>query len=156
MARVKAAESGLRAMALDPLRNFKHETVVVDEWGGAQVIVRALSAGDWVEYRRRAAELVSAARVDAGLSARAVEVAEGEDVSPEPQVEINGNVLYAFVLVRTLFDENQQRVFSDEDIDEVAEAFSPVHDRLSAKVFELSGVGVTEVAPDPVDAAGNA
>ena len=155
MARAKAAESGLRAMALDPLRNFKHETVVVDEWGGAQVIVRALSAGDWVEYRRRAAELVSAARVDAGLSARAVEVVEGEDVSPEPQVEINGNVLYAFVLVRTLFDENQQRVFSDEDIDEVAEAFSPVHDRLSAKVFELSGVGVTEGAPDPVDAAGN-
>ncbi len=155
MARAKAAESGLRAMALDPLRNFKHETVVVDEWGGAQVIVRALSAGDWVEYRRRAAELVSAARVDAGLSARAVEVAEGEDVWPEPQIEINGNVLYAFVLVRTLFDENQQRVFSDEDIDEVAEAFSPVHDRLSAKVFELSGVGVTEGAPDPVDAAGN-
>ena len=155
MARVKAAAGGIRAFALDPLRNFKHQTIAVEEWGGAEVTVRALSAGDWVEYRRRAAELVSAARVDAGLSARAVEVAEGEDASPEPQVEINPNVLYAFVLVRTLFDENQQRVFSDEDIDEVAEAFSPVHDRLSAKVFELSGVGVTEGAPDPVDAAGN-
>ncbi|MBM1195536.1 phage tail assembly chaperone [Pseudomonas weihenstephanensis] len=155
MARVKAAAGGIRAFALDPLRNFKHQTIAVEEWGGAEVTVRALSAGDWVEYRRRAAELVSAARVDAGLSARAVEVAEGEDASPEPQVEINPNELYAFVLVRTLFDEAQQRVFTDDDIDEVVEAFSPVHDRLSAKAFELSGVGVTADDPDPVDAAGN-
>ena len=65
MARVKAADGGIRALALDPLRNFKHETVAVAEWGGALVTVRALSAGDWVEYRRRAAELVSAARVEA-------------------------------------------------------------------------------------------
>lgn len=156
MARVKAADGGIRAFALDPLRNFKHETVAVAEWGGALVTVRALSAGDWVEYRRRAAELVSAARVEAGLSAHAVEVAEGEDTPPEPQVEVNANVLYSFVLVRTLFDENQQRVFCDEDVDEVAEAFSPVHDRLSARVFELSGVGLNEDTPDPVDAAGNA
>ena len=83
------------------------------------------------------------------------EVVEGEDASPEPQVEINPNELYAFVLVRTLFDEAQQRVFTDDDIDEVVEAFSPVHDRLSAKAFELSGVGVTADDPDPVDAAGN-
>lgn len=156
MARVKAAESGLRAFALDPLRNFKHETVAVAEWGGALVTLRALSAGDWVEYRRRAAELVSAARVEAGLSAHVVEAAEGEESPPEPQVEVNANLLYAFVLVRTLFDENQQRVFSDDDVDEVAEAFSPVHDRLSARVFELSGVGLNEDTPDPVDAAGNA
>ena len=156
MARVKAVESGIRAFALDPLRNFKHETVAVAEWGGALVTVRALSAGDWVEYRRRAAELVSAARVEAGLSAYVVEAAEGEESPPEPQVEVNANLLYAFVLVRTLFDENQQRVFCDEDVDEVAEAFSPVHDRLSARVFELSGVGLNEDTPDPVDAAGNA
>ena len=156
MARAKAAEGGIRAWALDPLRNFKYETVPVAEWGGAPVTLRALSAGDWVEYRRRAAELVSAARVEAGLSAHAVEVAEGEDAAPEPHVEVNANVLYAFVLVRTLFDENQQRVFCDADVDEVAEAFSPVHDRLSAKVFELSGVGLSEETPDPVDAAGNA
>ena len=156
MARVKAAESGLRAFALDPLRNFKHETVAVAEWGGALVTLRALSAGDWVEYRRRAAELVSAARVEAGLSAHMVEAAEGEESPPEPQVEVIANLLYAFVLVRTLFDENQQRVFCAEDVDEVAEAFSPVHDRLSARVFELSGVGQNEDTPDPVDAAGNA
>lgn len=156
MARAKAAEGGIRALALDPLRNFKHESVPVAEWGGAPVTLRALSTGDWVEYRRRAAELVSAARVEAGLSAHAVEVAEGEDAAQEPHVEVNANVLYAFVLVRTLFDENQQRVFCDADVDEVAEAFSPVHDRLSAKVFELSGVGLSEETPDPVDAAGNA
>ena len=31
MARVKAADGGIRALALDPLRNFKHETVAVAE-----------------------------------------------------------------------------------------------------------------------------
>ena len=155
MASVKAAESGLRAMALDPLRNFKRETVKVEEWGDAEVTLRALSAGDWMEYRRRAAEMVSVARAEAGLSPQTQESTEGEDASSEQRVEINSNVLYAFVLVRTLFDEHQQRVFSDEDVGEVTEAFSPVHDRLAAKVFELSGVGVTEDAPDPVDAAGN-
>ena len=45
MARVKAAAGGIRAFALDPLRNFKHQTIEVEEWGGAEVTVRALSAG---------------------------------------------------------------------------------------------------------------
>lgn len=155
MAKVKVAEGGIRGFALDPLRNFKHETVPVDEWAGAKVIVRALSAGDWVEYRRRAAELVSAARVEAGLTAQPAVVADGEDAPQEPHVEVSSNALYAFVLVRTLFDETQSRVFSDDDVPEVSEAFSPVHDRLAAKAFELSGVALTAEAPDPVDAAGN-
>ncbi|MBP0661863.1 phage tail assembly chaperone, partial [Mycobacterium tuberculosis] len=60
----------LRSMALDPMRNFKHERLTIDEWEGAQVVVRALSAGDWVEYRRRAALAVAEARQDAGLPAQ--------------------------------------------------------------------------------------
>ena len=62
MPKPKHAESSLRALALDPLRNFKHQAVTVAEWLDAKVIVRALSAGDWLEYRRRAVELVDQVR----------------------------------------------------------------------------------------------
>ena len=142
-------------MALDPMRNFKHEALTIDEWEGARVVVRALSAGDWVEYRRRAALAVAEARQDAGLPAQATG-SESEDQSPlEPRVEIQSSPLYAFVLVRALLDENNVRVFKDEDVPDVAEAFSPVHDRLVGKVFELSGVAAGAGGEDPVDAAGN-
>lgn len=155
MARTKTAEAGIRAFALDPLCNFKHQETQVPEWGGATIIIRALSAGDWVEYRRRAIDLVAAARVAAGLKAQPAPVAEGEEVVLEPDVEVPSSVLYAFVLARTLFDESKVRVFADEDVNEVAEAFSPVHDRLVGKAFELSGVEVGAASQDPVDAAGN-
>ncbi len=156
MARAKnSAGVDLRSMALDPMRNFKHERLTIDEWEGAQVVVRALSAGDWVEYRRRAALAVAEARQDAGLPAQAA-VPESENESPvEPRVEIQSSPLYAFVLVRALLDENNIRVFKDEDVPDVAEAFSPVHDRLVGKVFGLSGVAASARGEDPVDAAGN-
>lgn len=152
MPKSKPAESSLRALALDPLRNFKHEAVTVPEWLDAQVTVRALSAGDWLEYRRRALELVEQARTDAGLAPRAA-VEEGD---VEPALEFSSASLYAFVLARTLFDENGFRVFPDSDVAEVADAFTPVHDRLVSKAFELSGVEVGADSSDPVDIAGNA
>ncbi|WP_193039461.1 MULTISPECIES: phage tail assembly chaperone [unclassified Pseudomonas] len=156
MARVKIGGGiDLRSMALDPMRNFKHEGLTIDEWEGAKVVVRALSAGDWVEYRRRAALAVAEARQDAGLPAQSA-VSESEDQPPvEPRVEIQSSPLYAFVLVRALLDENNARVFQDEDVPAVAEAFSPVHDRLVGKIFELSGVAAGAGCEDPVDAAGN-
>lgn len=152
MARAKVAEGGIRGFALDPLRNFKREEVVVPEWDGAKVIVRALSAGDWVEYRKRATELILVARQAAGLSETPT---EGEEAAKEESVEVSSAPLYAFVLTRTLFDESGARVFGDGDVEEVAEAFSPVHDLLVSKAFELSGIAADADAPDPVEAAGN-
>ena len=149
------AVADLRSMALDPMRNFKHERLTIDEWEGAQVVVRALSAGDWVEYRRRAALAVAEARQDAGLPAQSPSTEGVEEAPLEPRVEIHSSPLYAFVLVRALLDENNARVFQDEDVPSVADAFSPVHDRLVGKVFELSGVAAGAGAQDPVDAAGN-
>jgi hypothetical protein len=154
MARAKAAGAqSLRAMALDPIRNFKHEPLDVPEWDGAKVVVMALSAGDWAEYRRRAAAAVAAARAAVGLS----EVPEeGVDQSPASRlVDIDSSPLYAFVLARTLLDESYARIFEDEDVPVVAKAFSPVHDRLVGKAFELSGVEAGAGAQDPVEAAGN-
>lgn len=130
MARSKPAEGGLRAKALDPLRNFRHETISVPEWD-ASVIVRAMSAGDWLDYRLRSANLLAKAREAAGLGA-AEEGSELEGIDP-PVAQI-----YALVIVRTLLELSGERVFADEDIQAVAEAFSPVHDRLVAKAFDLS------------------
>ncbi|WP_143521052.1 phage tail assembly chaperone [Pseudomonas rhodesiae] len=58
MPRRSASDGELRDKILDPLRNFKYESVQVEECDGATVVIRALSAGDWLEYRRRALEQV--------------------------------------------------------------------------------------------------
>lgn len=154
MPRARTSDSDLRDKILDPLRNFKHESVQVEEWEGATVVIRALSAGDWLDYRRRALEQVRQARVAAGLSAEPPVDDEG-DQPQEPLIEVFSVPLYAFVLARTLFELSGRRLFSDDDVDELAEAFSPVHDQLVAKAFELSGVSVDAGSSDPVDAAGN-
>lgn len=150
MPRARTSDSDLRGKILDPLRNFKHESVQVEEWEGATVVIRALSAGDWLEYRRRALEQVRQARLAAGLSAE-----PSEEQSQEPAIEVFSVSLYAFVLSRTMFELSGRRLFSDDDVDELVEAFSPVHDQLVAKAFELSGVSVGPHSPDPVDTAGN-
>ena len=146
MMRGKTTSTGIRGKILDPLRNFKHEVMEVPEWDSAKVIVRALSAGDWLEYRRRALQQVEAARIGAGLSPQA------EEGQSEPALDIFSTPLYAFVLARTLFEPPGQRIFTDDDVPELTEAYSPVHDRLVARALELSGVALET---DPVDTAGN-
>lgn len=148
MIRSKASNSGIRSKILDPLLNFKHEVIEIQEWDCAKVIVRALSAGDWLEYRRRAVQQVETARLAAGLSAQV------EDGQNEPNLDIFSTPLYAFVLARTLFETTGLRIFNDDDVPELTEAYSPVHDRLVAKALELSGVALDAVV-DPVDTAGN-
>ena len=144
--RGKTTSTGIRDKILDPLRNFKHEVMEVPEWDSAKVIVRALSAGDWLEYRHRALQQVEAARIAAGLSPHA------EEGQSDPALDIFSTPLYAFVMARTLFEPPGQRIFTDDDVPELTEAYSPVHDRLVARALELSGVALET---DPVDTAGN-
>ena len=146
MMRGQTTTAGIRGKILDPLRNFKHEVVEVPEWDSAKVIVRALSAGDWLEYRHRALQQVEAARIAAGLSPHA------EEGQSDPALDIFSTPLYAFVMARTLFEPPGQRIFTDDDVPELTEAYSPVHDRLVARALELSGVALET---DPVDTAGN-
>ena len=146
MMRGQTTTAGIRGKILDPLRNFKHEVMEVPEWDSAKVIVRALSAGDWLEYRRRALQQVEAARIAAGLSPHA------EEGQSDPALDIFSTPLYAFVMARTLFEPPGQRIFTDDDVPELTEAYSPVHDRLVARALELSGVALET---DPVDTAGN-
>jgi len=141
-----AKQSNIRALATDPLAPFKHERVTVPEWEGQTVVVRALTAGDWADYR---AEIAKARR------------AAGAD---EPDaLPVNVIPATALVLVRTLFDDAGKRILSDRDAADVAASFSEVHGRLVDKAFELSGISLTkqgedgEPAPnDPVADAGNA
>ncbi len=154
-ARKASPAASLRAQVVDPFSNLKSEVVAVPEWG-AKVVVRGLKLGEWREYNRMAA-LLSPALVEGDTQADA-------EREREPWEAFGIDALYAFVVVASLHDENRSPVFSAEpvqraqDVAEVAATFSAVHDRLAAKAFELSGIGMAEkgeAPPDPVDEAGN-
>lgn len=143
------AKGGLRALATATLAPFKHERVTVPEWDNAALVVRQLTAGDWVDYRASIARSRAAAGLEPG----------------EPsEIPVNVIPATALVLVRTLFDEEGKRALSDADVPDVAASFSEVHGRLVDKAFELSGIKLSEkvegtddtVAVDPVAEAGNA
>jgi hypothetical protein len=151
-ARKKPVDSGLRAAIVDPWRNLRHESVSVSEWGGA-VILRGLTVAEWREYNRMAVTLATAVEAPADDAAP-------RDVAPW---EAHGDrALFAFLLVCALHDENRQRIFPAgdaqqlaQDVAEVAAGYTSVHDRLAARVFELSGMSTAKDA-DPVADAGNA
>lgn len=132
-----ASKQGIRALATAPLAPFKHERVTVDEWDGAKLIVRQLTAGDWIDYR-----------------AAIVRAREAAGIAPGELSELPINVVpaTALVLVRTLFDEEGKRVLIDADAEDVAVSFSEVHGRLVDKAFELSGISAGK---DEVAEAGN-
>ncbi|MFY2060253.1 phage tail assembly chaperone [Achromobacter xylosoxidans] len=124
----------VRGLASDPLAGFKHESVVVPEWEGARVIIRAPSAGDHLFHIRA---IWAAAGVNPG---------EGEDIVraklDAPGVDYTR--ASASLLVRTLFEQTEAgptRVFSDHDVDLVVAAFGNVHARLVAKAIELGNLG---------------
>lgn len=140
-----AKQSNIRALATAPLAPFKHERVTVPEWEGQAVVVRALTAGDWADYRSEIAK------------ARRASGADGDDPLP-----VNVIPATALVLVRTLFDEAGKRILADRDAADVAASFSEVHGRLVDKAFELSGISLVkegeggEPEPnDPMADAGN-
>jgi len=132
-----ATKHGIRALATASLAPFKHERVTVDEWEGAKLIVRQMTAGDWIDYRAAIARARDAAGLEPGEAS---------------EVPVNVIPATALVLVRTLFDEAGKRVLTDRDADDVAASFSDVHGRLVDKAFELSGINAGK---DEVDEAGN-
>lgn len=132
-----ATKQGIRALATAPLAPFKHERVTVDEWEGAKLVVRQMTAGDWIDYRAAIARARDAAGLEPGETS---------------EVPVNVIPATALVLVRTLFDEAGKRVLTDRDADDVAASFSDVHGRLVDKAFELSGISNNA---DPVAEAGN-
>lgn len=147
----------VRASAVSLERNLRSELVAVPEWGQS-VYLRGLTLSEWSEYSRMAQALSP------------VPLEEGEELPPadpldEPWKPYGTRALFAYLLVATLRDAKRSPVFAPagsaqraQDIAEVAQNFTHVHDALVARIFALSGVkvGTDEQPSDPVADAGNA
>ncbi|MCD9005231.1 phage tail assembly chaperone [Luteimonas sp. XNQY3] len=62
------AASSIRALATDPLAPFKRESVDVPEWNDAKLVVRQMTAGDWVDYRAEIDRARRKAIKDSGIT----------------------------------------------------------------------------------------
>lgn len=140
-----ALAAAIRGAALDIWRNLRHERVHVPEWGG-DVVLRAMTVNEWREYGAMAARLQALRAFEAGEEV-------DEAVERRPGDEHGERLLYAYVLTVALHDTDHQPVFGPDDVPAIAAAYCATHDRLAAKVFELSQVPTD--GADPVDAAGN-
>jgi len=127
----------LHRHATDPLLPFTHEALTVPEWDNARVVLRELTAGDWIDYR----SAVLRARREAGVS-------DDDEAAP-----VNFIPATALVLCRTLYRPDGTRVLTDADVPAVAASFSAVHGRLVETALRLSGIAA---GTDPVRDAGNA
>lgn len=135
----------VRAMAANPLSGFRHESVPVPEWDGVTVIIRAPSPGDHLFHVRA---IWAAAGIVPGE-----DEATAKPKLNAPATDYTG--ASAALLVRTLFEQTPEgritRVFTDEDVGQVAAAYGPVHARLVAKAIELGNLsaGAAEAAKKP-------
>lgn len=131
--KTRAAHRSVRSLASDPLVGMQHENVCIPEWGGAKVIVRAPSLADrlfHMEHVRKVCGIVQ------GDSPRTVK--------RKLQATANHQVSAASMVVRVLFEvtsEGHRRVFADDDVDLVAQAYAEPHARIFAKAIELGALG---------------
>lgn len=147
----------VRASAVSLERNLRSELVPVTEWGQS-VYLRGLTLSEWSEYSRMTQALSP------------VPLEEGEELPPADPLDeswkpYGTRALFAYLLVTTLRDAKRVPVFAPagtaqraQDIAEVAQNFTHVHDQLVARIFALSGVrvGAEDQPSDPVADAGNA
>lgn len=147
----------VRASAVSLERNLRSELVAVPEWGQS-VYLRGLTLSEWSEYNRMA-QALSPVPPEEG------EELPAADPLDEPWKPYGHRALFAYLLVATLRDAKRAPVFAPagsaqraQDIAEVAQNFTHVHDALVARIFALSGVkvGTEEQPSDPVADAGNA
>ncbi|KCB48640.1 phage tail assembly chaperone [Bordetella hinzii] len=135
---------GLRNHVFNPLSGFRHESLIVPEWDGAAVIVRAPSPSDFFFHRRLLWEDAGVQPGESEVAVRARLETDGFDYSRAA----------AALLVRTLFqagEQGVQRVFQDQELERVAAAYGPVHERLVAKALELGNLeeGAADRAKKP-------
>ena len=128
----------LKALILDPLKGGAHETLKVPEWDGAEVIVRAPTAGDYTAWRQ-------AIREDAGIGESDDEKAAQAKVQDTDLTRAS-----AQLLVRVLYERQGKatvrRVLSDADVPALAASWTRVHARLMNKALDLSGLNTEDEA----------
>ncbi|MEQ1964403.1 phage tail assembly chaperone [Xenorhabdus khoisanae] len=111
----------LRALALAPNAGFRSKTVTVPEWGDVTVTLREPSAGAWGHWQ--AMTLPKEGEEDTTLS-----------IAEKTHRNIRGDVV---LFIDVLRDENGDPVFTEDDIDTVADIYGPVHSRLLHQALEL-------------------
>ncbi|KKL33987.1 tail assembly protein [Burkholderia contaminans FFH2055] len=130
------AAAVLRAAILNPLAGWRHEMVLMPEWGGVTVAVREPLLEDrafWLEPLRLAA---------------GVEPGDDEDTARAKYAGLGADVhkaAYARLFVRVLFvdtPDGWQRQFEDDGVNAVARAFSATHERVINKALELARIDV--------------
>jgi hypothetical protein len=130
----------VRAAILNPLTGWRHELVVVDEWGGATIAVREPTVDDRLFWLEPLNEAAGVAQGDAEDDVRAKYAA----ISASGHRRAD-----ARLFARTVFHNAHggwRRVFGDFDVDEICTAFGRLHQRLVVKAVELGNLDV-----DPVD-----
>ncbi|TKI02763.1 phage tail assembly chaperone [Martelella alba] len=114
----------LRDQVLAPLAGFRTKTVQVPEWNGVYVKIREPSGHAWAQWR----------------SILTPEAAEGEE-SPKltESQQAHRNISADVVLfIDVLLDENDEPVFSHDDVDLVQSVYGPVHARLLKQALDLT------------------
>ena len=110
----------LKELALSPKNAFRSKMVKVPEWSGVTVILREPSSAAWLRWR----ELMNAGgEGDNKLS-------EAEQAQRNLRADV---VMFSDVLL----DEDKERVFGDDDTEEVMAVYGPVHARLLKQALDL-------------------
>lgn len=119
----KTSQSSLRNVALTASKAYRTKEVPVPEWESARVTLREPSGDAWVKFR----EIVNP------------EIPEGQEAPKltETQKFLRNKEADVILFIDVLLDENGDRVFSDEDQEQVSQIYGPVHARLLAQALGL-------------------
>lgn len=120
----KTSQSSLRNVALTASKAYRtKDGIKVPEWDGAKVTLREPSGDAWVKFR----EIVNP------------QIADGEEGPKltEAQKFLRNKEADVVLFIDVLMDENGERVFSDEDQEQVSKIYGPVHARLLAQALGL-------------------
>ena len=115
----KTSQNSLRNVALTASKAYRTKVgITVPEWDGAKVTLREPSGDAWVKFR----EIVAS---------------DGEEAPKmtESQKFLLNKEADVVLFIDVLLDENGERVFSDEDQEQVSKIYGPVHARLLAQAL---------------------
>lgn len=119
-----AKKLNLKALASAPMAGFRTKLVEVAEWNGAKVILREPSPAGWGRWR----EVVEVKEPKEGE--KPVELSITEQTQRNTRAD-------AVMFIDVLLDEDQQPVFTPEDLEEVVGFYGPVHSRLLKQALAL-------------------
>lgn len=120
----KTSQNSLRNVALTASKAYRtKEGISIPEWDGVKVTLREPSGDAWVKFR----EIVNP------------QISDGEEAPQltEAQKFLRNKEADVVLFMDVLLDENGERVFSDDDQEQVSKIYGPVHARLLAQALGL-------------------